>query len=548
MGNKAVRMGGNGIRIFFRRHENRGRLFILIGSCILIMIIIQTLFLSRFYGITRNNLEDSTANILSQIEENMSAGAGVIIRNAEMLAYNTITQTFLSQDNYQIRAEYSRYVKGIMAYMTQVNPGIQDICLRDNRGRYINQSPSVTVNYLAAIDGLEVSINSPSERGRGQFYLLALPDALRYVYILPFPLFGDWNSTAWCYIVFDNKLFGNTSLSSMMRRIKLPENSVLLLVNNSGDILASSHEEFIGSTIDEDLRRIIVSADTTVLADYRKQNSMIKSHTIVDMGWTLISIVPMRDILKPINTLIILGYLLGLLLLLGLWFLIRKSLNVQTELYRADLAKKEAEFRALQSRINPHFLYNTLDCIRVIAYTRNVQEIVSITSAMAKMFRYAISKDNTVTVAEELACISDYMDIIKVRYNNRFVMEKLVDRRILPCKMLKFILQPLIENAVTHGLEKKGGAGKVRISGDVDERGDLYFEIYDTGAGIEEEKLAAINRAMTKEGYDEGNFAISNICHRLKNAFGPEYGISLESAYGQWCKVKVRVGQIPTIN
>jgi two-component system sensor histidine kinase YesM len=78
----------------------------------------------------------------------------------------------------------------------------------------------------------------------------------------------------------------------------------------------------------------------------------------------------------------------------------------------------------------------------------------------------------------------------------------------------------------------------------MDEKGDLYFEIYDTGSGIEAEKLASINRAMAEEDHDAGNFAISNICHRLKNTFGSEYGIHLESEYGLWCKVKVRMGQI----
>jgi two-component system sensor histidine kinase YesM len=529
---------------FLRYHKNQGHLLILIGICVLIMIIIQTVFLYRFYRITRDNLEDSIANILSRLEEVINAGAGVIIRNAETLVYDRITQTFLSQDNYQIRAEYSRYVKGIMDYMVQANPSIKDIYLRDHRDRYINHSLSTTINYLALIDGPEIPVKFPEERGRGRFYLLAGLNARQYVYILPFPLFGDWNSTAWCYIVFDNNIFGSGNLSSIMQSIKLPENSLLLLINDSGDILDGSREEFTANTLDEDLRSIISSVDTTVLADYRKQRSMIKSHTITDMGWTLISIVPMKDILKPINTMIFLGFLLGLFLLLGLWFLVRKNLNAQAELYRTDLAKKEAEFRALQSRINPHFLYNTLDCIRVIAYTSHVQEIVSITTAMAQMFRYAISKDNAVTVAEELGCISNYMNIIKVRYNNRFTLEKLIEERILAEKMPKFILQPLIENAVTHGLEKKGGIAKVRIFGTMEKQGNICFEIYDTGAGIKEDKLRAINRALAEGNSGEGNFALLNICRRLKNAFGPEYGLTLESEYGQWSRVKVRLGQI----
>jgi two-component system sensor histidine kinase YesM len=241
------------------------------------------------------------------------------------------------------------------------------------------------------------------------------------------------------------------------------------------------------------------------------------------------------------------GYILELLLLSGLWFLVRRNLEARAKIYRAELAKKEAEFQTLQSRINPHFLYNTLDCIRIIAYTRDVPEIVTISSSMAKMFRYSRrkGKDGTALVADELDCIGNYAEILKIRYNNRFQIKKNVDERILSVRMIKFILQPLVENAFFHGLERKGGAGVLRITGYPEEGGDIIFKIFDTGKGIEKEKLEALYREFRGDASGENGFALININHRLKNAYGSGYGLRIESEYGAWCEVQVRIGRLP---
>jgi two-component system sensor histidine kinase YesM len=219
-------------------------------------------------------------------------------------------------------------------------------------------------------------------------------------------------------------------------------------------------------------------------------------------------------------------------------------LNTQEELYKAELAKKEAELSALQSQINPHFLYNTLDCIRVIAYTHNVQEIVAISSSMAMMFRYCIRRDHTVAIKDEIDCISNYMDIIQIRYDKRFGIEKNIDSRILSVKMTKFILQPIIENAVCHGLERKQGPGTMRLTGKLEENGDILFEVFDTGIGIEMDALIHLNEQISGNETREAGFALVNINRRLKNVYGPKYGLSIESEYGKWCNVKIRIGQL----
>jgi two-component system sensor histidine kinase YesM len=172
---------------------------------------------------------------------------------------------------------------------------------------------------------------------------------------------------------------------------------------------------------------------------------------------------------------------------------------------------------------------------------------------MSKIFRYSIRKDELVRIREELDCIQAYMNIISIRYENKFDMEIHVDEALLEMSTPKMILQPIVENSVYHGLERMDAGGQLRVSGSMDAHGDVCFRITDTGKGMETEELAALQAKLSMEnaepaqnGQPGKSIGLSNIHNRLRLLFGERYGIAIESKPGQGTTVTLRLPQLPS--
>lgn len=208
---------------------------------------------------------------------------------------------------------------------------------------------------------------------------------------------------------------------------------------------------------------------------------------------------------------------------------------------KLQLIQKRVELSVLQNQINPHFLYNTLDSIRSRALMDGQKEIARMTEILSRFFRYCISNnDNLVRIREELRHIEDYYYIQKYRFEERFNMEiKIEDDDIYDLYLPKMTLQPLVENAMIHGLEKSEEKGVIRISMmRADEK--LIIVISDNGVGMSQDKLIRLNERMKNQLLDTGRsdeghngIALSNVNSRLKITFGEENGIHYRSMEGE---------------
>ena len=211
-----------------------------------------------------------------------------------------------------------------------------------------------------------------------------------------------------------------------------------------------------------------------------------------------------------------------------------ERLQDQTRLYELNLAKKRAELSALQSQINPHFLYNTLDCIRGYGYMLNSSEIVSITNALSSIMRYCIKGADIVALRKEMTIVNYYLDIIRIRFPNRFNYVFDVDPALEDLAIPRFILQPVVENAIYHGLESRLEKGTLTISCHTTETGDCALCVTDDGVGIPPERLAEIHRKLSDKSMQNvlnvpaGNsLALVNIHNRLRNLYGANYGLDI---------------------
>lgn len=220
----------------------------------------------------------------------------------------------------------------------------------------------------------------------------------------------------------------------------------------------------------------------------------------------------------------------------------------------AQIFDKQTELTALQSQINPHFLYNTLESIRGQALMDDNVEIARMVEALAAFFRYSISrKGNLVTLRDELANIDNYMLIQRYRFNNRFSMEVIIDEEdeaaydfLIP----RLIIQPVVENAIFHGLEEKLEDGKVIIEVIVTEK-NLIITISDNGKGIDRETLRQLNAKIrsrdikledsAKTNQRNTGIALPNIHKRIQLLYGEDYGVNIYSTPGQGTDVEITI-------
>lgn len=208
------------------------------------------------------------------------------------------------------------------------------------------------------------------------------------------------------------------------------------------------------------------------------------------------------------------------------------------EVYIQKLLKKETQLKMMASQINAHFLYNTLDSIHWISRIHKVDEISTMIFGLSKYLRISLSEGNDfVTVRESAELLESYLAIQKVRYQDKFTVNMNMDSQLMNYKVLKFVFQPLVENAIYHGLENKRGSGCLEIRWKMEGQ-LLIFEVEDDGIGIKADKMKELSAMMASDEWEgEHNFALRNIHSQIQLTYGKEYGLSIESTWGAGTKV-----------
>ncbi|WP_248925124.1 cache domain-containing sensor histidine kinase [Paenibacillus hamazuiensis] len=208
-----------------------------------------------------------------------------------------------------------------------------------------------------------------------------------------------------------------------------------------------------------------------------------------------------------------------------------------TENYAKQLVIKETEFKALQAQINPHFLYNTLESINWLAKINKQTQISQMVEALGHLLRSSISlKDTLITVGAEIDIVLNYIVIQKYRFEERLQFELDVDERFRTCQIPKLTLQPLVENAINHALERMIDPCRIRVSV-VPSSERLVLCVEDNGPGMEEDVLEKVLRGELRTGGK--GIGLGNIRERIRIAFGDAYGVRVESAPGKGTRVFV---------
>ena len=217
-------------------------------------------------------------------------------------------------------------------------------------------------------------------------------------------------------------------------------------------------------------------------------------------------------------------------------------LSLMNQKLEDERQKQDYEYRMLQSQINPHFLYNTLNSIKWMATIQNAPGIAEMTTALSRLLK-DISKGTThlVLLEHELNLLKDYYTIQQYRYGGTIALSvQIEDERLKECEILKFTLQPIVENAIFHGIEPKGSAGTITIHIYQDHDGDVHIDVTDDGVGMSPETASNLLKEETATGSSFfKEIGISNVHKRLQYEFGSKYGLSVESKLGEFTTVSI---------
>lgn len=208
--------------------------------------------------------------------------------------------------------------------------------------------------------------------------------------------------------------------------------------------------------------------------------------------------------------------------------------------YKAEIRMKQTELAALQARINPHFLYNTLEVIRMRAVSQGAEDVAEMIYSLAALFRNAVRSNAECKLAEELEICRLYLELFRIRYKDKFAYSIDCDPAIASATVPKMLLQPLVENYIVHGLEAQRYDNRISIVAESGE-GFIDVRVWNNGRTIEPIELQRIRTSLLIPPSDEGSFGLRSVHERLKLAYGPEFGITIDSDPEDGTMVRLRL-------
>lgn len=532
-------------------------------------------------SIVERKVTDTAGKILLQVEEKMVSFYSDMEDISNSMLYSPTIQTLLSTEDILSVILMNDEVVSVFSNTVTLKENIRGIQLYNRDGTMAaNIGTGTGESFKLPVPEVEYSglLTDPNSAELIPYYSISVP-----IYNLKSSPARDFKGTS----VF---IMDVNNFSHILKSAKLTSNSRLLLLDQNKKIMASE-----GSTL---------VSETFQIEDFQNNSRyIVQTITLPQSGWELISIIPKDELLQDLNlvqrlniaTYAIMFCILALFLVIFFTRILKPvkalmefmkayprmggesrfnvvyhneigvlavNLNkmldeidslsdevqlTQKRMYDMEIAKKQMEISAYRNQINPHFLYNTLECIRAMAFYYKVQDIADISTSLSNMFRYSVKGSDFVTIYDEISHVKEYAKIIGFRFMGKIrVIIDEADEALLKLKTIKMLLQPIVENAVFHGLERKIDNGTVRIGVHKISQSQVQYVIQDNGNGMEEKQLQELterlrfieNRGQAAKDGQQG-IGLSNIYWRIKLLYGDEADILIESKAGVGTTVKI---------
>ncbi len=548
---------------------------------VLSMILLSAVLYSVFSAAVERNAATSSQQLLDQVSLNLENYMTGMLQISELVSRN------LSQGVPDGREDLGNILETTAA----IRSDIVSMVVYDRQGQVFVSHPSggydasfrVTDQtwFQKAVSKPEVYIYLPPHVDR------MLEGARPWVVSLCRGVSVPGDKGAQTYVVVVNMNF--SSIEQLCKKVSLGNRGYIYIVDESGNIIYHPQQQLIYLGLkDENIPNTLNRSQGSSVELFQGERRVL---TIKDMGYTHWKIAGVSYVDELVGNLSYLGNSLVVIVLVVVVFEVIASLFVSQritmpitrlesqmkkvesgdfdisveesgedevkrlsrtfnlmiarikQLMEQNIREQEelrkSELKALQAQINPHFLYNTLDSIVWMNENRKYEGVTVMVNALAKFFRISISKGNEiVTVADELEHARSYLTIQQIRYKKDFEFHFEVDPAVLPRKTLKLILQPIIENAIYHGVANLQEKGEIHITAAASE-GETLFLVSDNGYGIKPETLKGILKREPK--HEQSSVGLKNVNERIKLYFGEDYGVQIESELEKGTTVTIRI-------
>lgn len=557
------------------------KLYLCIAVFIILPLILVGFYLNnRFNELTLGKESESVLQTLKQTKQNFETLAADTNDISTRILSNDLIQQFIKGE-YNSTNEFEKYYLDVDSWMDDLI----------GSKRYYDAIHLYSDKELLYQRGIDVPKMSQANRNdavelQGEGFWITSPHEISFYRAIMD--FGKLGRT----IGYEKFSINEEAVYDFYKNINSIAGSRIFLVDQTGLILSSSEREMIGEIIGnvDYIERPLRLKDGFFTTDIEGSNHIVLFYSIGEPNWTLVQTIPENSfstLKTTVNTVLL--FVISLCILFGILFSLiqykyllkplqklRKemaklktgnfniSLHIDSkdeigeigkgflrmveqlndtinDVYVGKIKQREAEITALQAQINPHFLYNTLDSIHWLAVKRKNYDVSEQIEALAEIFRHVLNKgEPLVTVRQELDYLESYMFIQKRKYGNRIKLHVETEPDLLNCKMPKLVLQPLVENAILHGLEQvvEGGVIEVEIARVAE---GIRFVVADNGVGTDETEI----RQMMKSDHEVKNvFALKNIDDRIKLSYGQDFGLTFTSKIGIGTRVEVLIPHI----
>lgn len=547
------------------------RFQMLLTQAIILLIVFSFVYflLSYYKDAYKSKLINNNTNMVNQLSANIQRNYIDLNKTMDSFATNTILQQFMSEDDIYLKTQYYKTLTNLMINYKKMNSEIKSIVL-------------CTSDHDVYTDWRDINI-SITEQLLSQTKVNTLSDLIfaRNDYYIAFKKPVYHNSSIRKKIGDVLFVMNASFVTSYLQDGLLDNDSDFYVINSEHKIIASNNKEYISMNIPQSYKKYI---DRQYVID-SEYIAIVRS--IPNTELSILCITPINVIFKDINfieriTIALTCICFALLLIVYFQFFERiyrsinqflmhmknveagdinakiqiednlefqklsigfnsmmlkinelneKNLDYQKKVLLQEIENKHNQLLALQAQINPHFLYNTLECINSMGVLYDSWEIQEMATSLAFIFKYSVKGEHLVFVQDEINIIKYYINIQRIRFPNKFNVVYEIDQNILSYKMLKFILQPIIENNFKHGIENSTDFYTIYIRGE-SINNKLVISIRDNGIGMDEERLKEVQRGLytSEETLSERySIGLSNINKRLRLYYGSGYGIKIES-------------------
>ena len=542
---------------------------------------------------SRTAVRNTAIEYTSQIIEMMNGSIDSYITNMESIAQIVAEDSdvrsflFMETDGAEIPEVYGKKVSELFRTLTDTGSDICNIGIISEEGRYLINDSGTEINpyagyentkwYQKALSGEEVITSSHVQN--------IVKDEFPWVVTLSREIPGRKDGAG--AVLFVDLNF--SSISDLCEKTSLGTKGYVYIMDEEGNLIYHPRQRLIYSgLLEEEFTPDMQQQEEVVFSEDGQKLYTISRSEVT--GWTMVGVTYLDEMMSGTNRLRNLFYLMavvlvGLALILSIFLtdVVTKPLRKLRETMKAveegnfeveikvpdtgdeisdlfrsfrsmilkirelieqnnaeQLEKRKSELNALQAQINPHFLYNTLDSIIWMAEGGNRRDVVLMTSSLAKLLRKSISnKNEMVTLEEEIEYTRSYLTIQKMRYVDKLEYEIEVEPAIRRIEVVKLIIQPLVENAIYHGIKYKEGKGLVRIEGGFGEN-RIVLRVIDNGVGMTREQLSHVFDERETDTRKNG-VGVLNVHRRIQLHYGAEYGLSFESTMGEGTTVNIHL-------